>query len=274
MQKEVVPCPFCKTDSTHFQRVRKSDDIVRCNQCQIVFLRTRPTQAALQEHYQTYADEQSHMRIPKTVAEIKNPALCRPYVMNRIINHARKGPLLDIGCGWGPFLLHARDCGYEPFGVEITKKAVEFANKTLGIKVLEDLGEMHMLRPHGFEVVVMNHTLEHMPEPKAVLHWIYAHLRPKGVFAGIVPNYASIPSTVLGEDWEWLDPTMHYVHFTADTLRHWLTNTGFDVLELYTWNGDASPTQLYASLERLAFGDDFPRQNIGPEMVFIAQKNC
>lgn len=274
MQKEIVPCPFCKTDSAHFQRVRKSDDIVQCNQCLIVFLRTRPNLESLQEHYQTYADEQSHMRIPKTVAEINNPSLRRQYMMTRILRYAAKGPLLDIGCGWGPFLLNARDNGFTPFGVEITRKAVEFARSPLCLPVAEDLQTMHGMAFHPFNAVVMNHTLEHMPEPRAVMEWIYTHLRPKGVFAGIVPNYASIPSVVLGEDWEWLDPTMHYVHFTPDTLAHWLYNTGFTVREIHTWHGDASPAQLAASLERIAQGVEFPKKQIGPEMVFVAQKEC
>ena len=236
-EHERVACPACGGQSA--TRVRQSADIVQCHACETVYLRTRLTRAAMQKLYQSYADEGSHMALPKSLAEAERSGLKRDYFLKEILQYVQPGGgFMDVGCGWGAFLLNARSHGFQPRGIELTKACVNFANSQLQIPVTDtQLDEIDIV-PGSLRVVTMNHVFEHLPEPRAALKKILEALEPGGVFCGIVPNFASVCSEVLGENWYWLDPNYHYQHFTPATLRTIFEAAGLVVEKIYTATGD------------------------------------
>jgi 2-polyprenyl-3-methyl-5-hydroxy-6-metoxy-1,4-benzoquinol methylase len=44
-----------------------------------------------------------------------------------------RGKLLDVGCGDGRFLIHAKEQGFEVWGIDFDKKSVENVKRNLGI---------------------------------------------------------------------------------------------------------------------------------------------
>lgn len=241
MTLEKVSCPFCGSKATQVER--SLADIVKCLDCHITYLRTRPSKDSMEARYQTYADGTSHMRLPVTVEEIRTTGLRREYFMQELLTHLpdageAKGKLLDIGCGWGAFLANAREKGFEPVGVEICTKMANFANSVLGIKVYGQQLEDCTWTWGDMTAISIIHVLEHLPYQKTALETIHRLLKPNGIFCGIVPNYASFCSKALKDQWSWLDPEMHYVHFTPPTLRAVLEKYGFTVQSIYTHTGD------------------------------------
>ena len=242
MTTEIInACPMCGSAKATTERTRA--DIVKCADCAIVYLRTRPSRESMEAKYQTYADGASHMRLPVTVDEIRTSGLRREYFMQELLSFVKQpggmpGRLLDIGCGWGAFLANAREKGFEPFGVEICAKMANFANSVMGLKVLVQQLEDTLFAEGVFNVVSIIHVFEHLPNQKSALAYIHHILRPEGIFCGIVPNYGSLCSKSQRDNWSWLDPEMHYIHFTPVTLRLALEKQGFKVLKLYTHTGD------------------------------------
>ena len=279
-----VACPAC--GSTRGQPVRKRADIVRCTDCQMVYLRTRLTKDAMRKLYQTYADDGSHMALPKTRAEAERSGLAREYFQQEILQFiAPGGGWLDVGCGWGGFLLNARSKGFTPRGIELTRKCVAYANQELGIPVVDTQLEDTDITPGSLSVVTMNHVFEHLPEPRRALKKVLDSLKPGGVFCGMVPNFSSACSEVLGEEWYWLDPNYHYTHFTPPTLRQLLEAAGFIVEKIYTDTGDyGADTVRKACLTRdpkLANDDyfaaelkRFESEGRGEEIRFFARKSA
>ena len=287
MTTEVISaCPMCGSAKSTTERTRA--DIVKCADCNIVYLRTRPSRESMEARYQTYADGTSHMRLPVTIDEMRSSGLRREYFMQELLPFVNQtgglmGKLLDIGCGWGAFLANAREKGFEPEGIEICAKMANFANSVMGLKVHSQQLYDHVFEPGSFNVVSIIHVFEHLPGQKEALACIHALLREKGIFCGIVPNYGSLCSKAQRDRWSWLDPEMHYLHFTPTTLRLALEKQGFKVLKLYTHTGDFDVATI---VEQVRLENNMPMPNDevaarieahwgqgeGEEIRFFAQK--
>ncbi|HLP78743.1 MAG TPA: methyltransferase domain-containing protein [Candidatus Paceibacterota bacterium] len=245
---ETIACPFCQ--SRHAEQVRRSADIVRCCDCETVYLRTRAKKEVMERLYQTYADDGSHMALPKTFEDADRAGLKRDYFLKEILQFTKpEGKLLDVGCGWGAFLLNGRQHGFDVSGLEITRKAAGYANQSLQIPVKTTQFLETDYAPDSHNVVTMLHVFEHLPYPKQALEKVFQILKPGGMFCGIVPNFSSFCSQALGERWYWLDPNYHYVHYTPATLRKHLENAGFVVERIYTETGDYGGEPIRKLLE-------------------------
>jgi SAM-dependent methyltransferase len=279
-ETERIACPFC--DVVEAVSVRTAGDIVRCDRCSTVYLRTRNNAAARHRTYQRYADEGSHMACPADPAGVKSSGLRRPYLLDELMRlGVTIGRYLDVGCGWGALLDEARDRGFAVQGVELTKRSAAYACLRLQIPVVNgDFDTVHP--PEGvFSVVSMVHVLEHLAAPKAALERIHGLLRPGGVYFGIVPNFASLCSRTEGDNWLWLDPHYHYVHYTPDTLRRHLEEAGFTIERIYTATGDYGRAPVLAAARAAYPGegldDDALIQRIeremqGEEIRFFARR--
>ncbi len=234
---EMVACPFC--GSKDAEKYSFAADIVKCRICDTVYLRTRLTRQSLDAMYQSYAEEGSHMATPQSYDEIiKNP-LRREWFLNEMLEYIDpKGKLLDIGCGWGAFLHLAKDKGFDVMGIEITQKTADYAIKELDLEVYNIPFSELDFEPNSFTAVTMIHTLEHLPNAKSNIDKVFDILQEGGLFAGIVPNIGSYAYSHLKEDWEWIDPYHHIIHFTPDVLKKHLLNAGFTIEKIYTAIGD------------------------------------
>jgi len=235
---EKINCLFCDSDKA--VPISKRADIVTCLSCGVSYLRTRPTQEAMYQIYQGYANEASHMRPPDSVQEAKQAGLRRNYFIDEIISLANntKGIWLDVGCGWGALLDEIRDRGYSPKGIEMTRNCLDFATMQLQIPVSNSQFIDSKIDAGSCKVVTMVHVLEHLPYPRQTLEKIYNVLEVGGVYCGIVPNIESVCSKYLKDDWVWLDPQHHYVHYSPKTLADVLKAAGFTILKMYTSIGD------------------------------------
>ncbi|MCX7937420.1 MAG: class I SAM-dependent methyltransferase [Chlorobi bacterium] len=237
LPSEVIACPFC--GSTEALRVRSIDDIVQCDRCETVYLRTRPRSDALYQLYQHYAHDGSHMRLPRTREEIEHTNLRRREFVSEALEFVEpEGTWLDIGCGWGAMLDEVRSRGFTPRGIELTRACVDFATMILGIPVSNSDFLDSTIPPATCTVISMVHVLEHLPYPAETLRKVHATLIEGGLFCGIVPNFNSLCSELLLDGWAWLDPNFHYVHYTPTTLEQRLAEAGFTLERMYTTAGD------------------------------------
>jgi SAM-dependent methyltransferase len=79
---------------------------------------------------------------------------------------------LEVGCGDGALLceLHRRGFGGALSGVEITESAVAIARQRAEIDAVELYDGLHLSAPDGsYELGVLSHVLEHVPDPAALL---------------------------------------------------------------------------------------------------------
>ena len=84
----------------------------------------------------------------------------------------RPASTLEVGCGDGALLceLHRRGFGGALSGVEITQAAVEIASQRAEIDCVELYDGLHLpAREGAYELGVLSHVLEHVPDPAALL---------------------------------------------------------------------------------------------------------
>jgi SAM-dependent methyltransferase len=79
---------------------------------------------------------------------------------------------LEVGCGDGALLseLHRRDFGGRLAGVEITEAAVTLARARPEIDSVELYDGLHLPAPdNAYDLGILSHVLEHVPDPSALL---------------------------------------------------------------------------------------------------------
>lgn len=143
------------------------------------------------------------------------------------------GPVLDYGCGDGDFLLRvaarwpSRDC----WGFEIGPQA---ETRDLADTVTVVRGEhadlMAVLPP--CRLVTMNHVIEHLSDPYAVLVDLRDKLVPGGALEGQTPAAGSLEHRVFGTSWSGYHSPRHTVVFTPEGLETLLERAGFVDVEV------------------------------------------
>lgn len=143
--------------------------------------------------------------------------------------HLKAGKVLEIGSSTGLLLSLLKEKGWDVTGVEISPEAAEYAEKR-GVKTLQTSFEKLDLPSGSFDMVIINHTLEHLQEPDQVLRKIHGLLKEGGVLLVDVPNFGSFSAKVFKTQWFALLPGEHLWHFTFPALSKLLQSSGFKVL--------------------------------------------
>lgn len=153
-------------------------------------------------------------------------------LLDKVVRFKRGGKLLDIGAGVGTLLHVAAQREFDVHGVEISEWASAFARNEMNLPVITGTLEDAKLLSRDYDVIIMNHVLEHVDNPRALLDEIRRILKDDGVLVIGVPNIGSIMAKCMGSRWASLRPEEHIWQFTPRTLRQLIGRTGFNELYL------------------------------------------
>lgn len=212
---------------------------------------------------------------------LKNESMFRNIFQKRfnLISsyHPRGGTVLDIGCSNGVFLdLFA---GSETWGVEPSGSG-DIAKKK-GHKILKIAFEKANLPENYFDLIILNHVVEHMEDPRLVLKKIKPLLKTAGIVFIDVPNFGSLSSKILGKKWPYLLPEEHKSQFTKESLTKLLIENGFIILHWESRSGIFEYANPLKELGRKRFLIDIFTSpyclivsvlGMGDSMSFIAKK--
>lgn len=150
--------------------------------------------------------------------------------------------LLDYGCGGGHFVAAARSLGLDAVGIDIDEEDARFGRaRSLPIAIGDTARLAAAFGERRFNLVLMMHVLEHLPDPAATLAALVDHLEPGGALIVRVPDQSSFPSRLkqrlrrLGirrADWGFVQPPVHLHGFTPETFRHVALRHGLEVVRL------------------------------------------
>ncbi len=267
---ERIPCLLC--GSSEYTPLW-GDDIVKCNACDFVYLRDRMTREEMESYYKNIytinnPEVAASVRVPPSVEAVDSMpefvAAQRRALFNEAVAVYKrdiKGKMLiDIGCGWGALLYYAQGQGMNVMGFEFTQPNVEFGRNKLGLDIRQQQFIEADVLESSVDIVVMSHTLDHVPYPFEFIEKIAYVLKPEGIFYCIVPNFYSFCSNNLREKWAWLERQWHYSHFTPKVLREAFLQAGFIVEQSYTATGDYGEQTPLAILENLYPNTDSQQQ--------------
>ena len=100
--------------------------------------------------------------------------------------------MLDLGCGDGTVLWLARKDGWDVQGVELFPEHAEMVQRTHGFPVTASGIDEYRGTPGAWDVVVLTHVLEHLPDPLGALRKIRELLTPKGAAVLEFPNIDAV----------------------------------------------------------------------------------
>lgn len=266
LQEQV--CDLC--DNPSFQvfsqkgRHNSSITTVICKGCGLVYTNPRLTDQETSAYYQNaywkqYKKQQEpnekffQRRLPKIKPLLEE---LRPFLKSGM-------KVLECGCSVGALLSSIREIvgpSGRVIGVEPSQKQSQFARDMKGLEVLTGLIQevQEKLESNFFDVIVMNHVLEHTTSPSQILALIKNLLKHNGVFILEVPNIEA-PGSRLSHFFH----IAHHFAFSPETLRYLALKTKFSVLRIAALDGDLPKTRLFAVLKKTTSEDNaFPLESI------------
>ena len=94
------------------------------------------------------------------------------------------GKVLDIGCGGGVFLhqfVRYFGQGWDVAGIEPTVDYAELATRRLGTRIESGMFDEYQFVGNSFDLITINHVLEHVIDPIAFLKTAVRLLKPNGM---------------------------------------------------------------------------------------------
>ena len=156
----------------------------------------------------------------------------------------KRAKLLDIGCGAGEKLAILKDrLDLDVTGLEPDEKAAATARSVFGLDVRTGLFSAGDFMEERFDVIRINHVIEHIPDPVGFLDDIYRVLKPGGLLIGETENINCPSFKVFGRFWALLHLPYHLVLFSEKTLENTFVRSLFHTVSLKT-TGDAPAWSL------------------------------
>jgi SAM-dependent methyltransferase len=234
---ERTECPVCGSgDEDEFLRAPGDDGIeyrlVKCRRCALVYQNPRPTEDTVAL---LYTEDYPQYRPPVRSRGGRFRAL-RQKLFGR---HERTladripvtpgGQLLDCGCGAGAFAAEMRARGWDAFGMDFSPHAVAAARTHYGLRAIEGTLPHPAVPVNSLDALTLRMVLEHVHHPGRLLRAGFDALKPGGWLCVAVPNLAAWGFRAFGPAWFPLRLPWHLLHFTPDTLRRVVTDSGFVV---------------------------------------------
>jgi SAM-dependent methyltransferase len=218
LETEPGVCPMCSNRLEPYLRAVSDPvtglefDVLKCAVCGIGV--TDPAPDQLEPHYAEYYG--ARHGITARFCDRRRIA-----IVEKMAGPSRGRRLLDIGCGEGTFLQAARKRGWEAVGTELNSAPAQ----QLGLEVYNCLDQCSDRGP--FDCVTLWHSLEHMPDPGAVIAKIRHLVADDGLILLAVPDFEGLQAKTFGSNWLHLDLPRHLHHFTATSIDGMLHQTEF-----------------------------------------------
>jgi SAM-dependent methyltransferase len=151
-----------------------------------------------------------------------------------------KKSIFEIGGGNGFFLEEAKDRGFqEILGIEPSESAISAARSDIQPYMIQDIVREGLIKKDAYEVGVMFHTLDHLPNPVAVLRICFDALEHDGVFVAAVHNANSWSAKILKQKSPIFDLEHTYL-FSQTTLKKLFEKVGFRDVSTFNYSNSYS----------------------------------
>ena len=171
--------------------------------------------------------------------------------------HGRKGTrLLEIGSGMG-HLVGSLEDSFETYGMDLNHWAVKQSKAVIQKTSLQTASAQELpFKDGAFNVVIIKHIVEHLPDPQKAINEIGRVTEPGGTLLLATPNLDSLLKPWKGDKWiGYQDPT----HISLKRPAEWFSfieDAGFQIQRRFAdgfWDVPYIPV-VPKQLQKLFFG--------------------
>jgi len=249
-------CLVCGSKDLYVSETFETYKVVSCKNCEFGIVDPIPTPEILDQLYNSEEYFAKHMdynfdtisdtAIKKNIQKLKE---LYSATVSKVSFQGKK--MLEIGSGGGFALAAFAEIGFETLGVETSAPASKFARERLHQQVihtpLEDLDIKE-----GYDLVFLNHVLEHFLDLHAAIAKLSVLTKTKGVLYIRVPDYDSYDRKSFGKNWP-AHVHYHISNFSEKSLKILLKKYGFEVFQVDKYISDRVPGLMRKVLNRLPF---------------------
>lgn len=251
---EKMSCPLCSSQKQNVDLVvaRTKDRTFRqCSSCGILYM-SWTTKTCNAKYEASYFLEDYKKQYGKTYLEdfpeIKMRCIARMSVLDSIFwskSRVKAGAkktssitptVLDIGCAMGPFMAAASDSGWQVYGVDVSKEAVEFVQNNLrypavcaAFPVFNSVDEFGIGQ---FDAITMWYVIEHFKNLDSVLKSVSSMLKIGGVFAFSTPSATGVSARFFPDKFFNESPEDHFTIWNPSRVKTILKKYGFKVVKV------------------------------------------
>lgn len=249
-------CIICNTNFTNIIvrkiQSKRNSEMIECPVCKHIF-------DSNQEPSQSYNDNQKQCSIVEKYS-VARQHLClgengeilngrqygeifgnrikfAQFYFDKLYNEAsisnRSLRMLDIGCGASGSLKFFNDIGFEVFGIDTDKEALNF-QQTICPQAHLKLGFFPEINFNKkMDIVLAFHVLEHIPNPSKFLQHIYDACAEPALLLFEVPYLINYRNTVeTFTSWQlWGASGVHLHHYSTQSMAIALSLGGWSILE-------------------------------------------
>lgn len=236
---------WCNAHDRLYHTTEQTFEYLVCTTCHTLYQSVRPLEA---EVWKCYADTYG----PHAAKAKLKPLFHLPSALNRSFqtladwilgygrfqawihdvekNLVKAGDILDFGCGSGKYLDRARKLGCRTLGVDFSPKALEeVARRGHDTMPVSD-ATWEALKFRKLKFVRMNHVIEHLYDPSAVLRKIHAAMDSVGYLHISTPNPSGLSAMRYGNAWWGLECPRHIALIPPAQLEQMLKDAGFQLI--------------------------------------------
>jgi len=166
-----------------------------------------------------------------------------------------RGMVLDVGCGIGNFLAHAKDRGWECAGIDFDRDAIDAARRSTGITNFEATDVVSYAASHSekrFDLITFYDVLEHVDNHNEFIASISSILKDGGYLAMSMPYRKHALWLMKGDL-----PPVHLTCWDRTSLKKFLDARGYDVVYMIRRSEGIWPIVMKLRFKygtRLSFG--------------------
>ena len=238
-------CPVCRDENSAVENPIVARTTLhtfrRCKSCGMLYMSW--THATEKNYNSSYFFEDYKRQYGKTYLDdfknIKKQCVRRTSVVDMLYraNHKAVTPaVLDIGCAFGPYLDAANDAGWQVFGTDISKEAVDYVQNQLHYPAttakFPEFDPADEFGVKNFDAVTMWYVIEHFQDLDSVLKGVSKILKTGGIFAFSTPSASGVSGRFNTQGFFQNSPTDHYTLWEPGRAASILKKYGFKVCKI------------------------------------------
>ena len=168
-------------------------EMVRCLNCDLVYVTTPPDKLKLSEAYHAADYDSSEEALDAAETYINH--------MNEVVSKLNLNcKILEIGAGSGDFLYNLKKKGFtDLIGIEPSISAINSAHPEIKSHLQEGIFQVDDFQEMNYDLVCCFMTLEHVYDPREISESVNKILKKGGYFVIVIHNYRSLVNRVLGK---------------------------------------------------------------------------